>query len=105
MEQQQQAAPLATVEVETGPEPHAAVIWLHGLGADGHDFEPAVPALVPALGAATETRGYDTYGRVAAQNRTIPGDMPAMATTFSTVVREGPWICRAEMHASMRRFR
>jgi phospholipase/carboxylesterase len=38
----------ATVEVETGPNPAAAVIWLHGLGADGHDFEPAVPALTPA---------------------------------------------------------
>jgi phospholipase/carboxylesterase len=37
---------LATVEVETGPKPSAAVIWLHGLGADGHDFEPAVPELV-----------------------------------------------------------
>ena len=42
----------ATVEVETGPNPVAAVIWLHGLGADGHDFEPAVPALVPTRGAA-----------------------------------------------------
>ena len=28
------------------PEPAtASVIWLHGLGADGHDFEPIVPAL------------------------------------------------------------
>ena len=34
-----------TVEVETGAKPGAAVIWLHGLGADGHDFEPVVPAL------------------------------------------------------------
>lgn len=34
-----------TVEVETGPEPSASVIWLHGLGADGHDFEPIVPEL------------------------------------------------------------
>jgi len=43
---------LPAVEVETGPEPRAAVIWLHGLGADGHDFEPAVPALVaPGLPA------------------------------------------------------
>jgi phospholipase/carboxylesterase len=33
------------VEIETGPEPRAAVIWLHGLGADGHDFEPIVPEL------------------------------------------------------------
>jgi len=38
----------ATVEVETGPDPAASVIWLHGLGADGHDFEPAVPALTAA---------------------------------------------------------
>ena len=34
-----------TVEVETGPNPAGAVIWLHGLGADGHDFEPVVPEL------------------------------------------------------------
>ena len=34
------------VEVETGANPTAAVIWLHGLGADGHDFEPIVPQLV-----------------------------------------------------------
>ena len=42
-----------TIEVETGPDPSAAVIWLHGLGADGHDFEPLVPELswpgAPAL--------------------------------------------------------
>ena len=36
---------LETVEVETGPSPRASVIWLHGLGADGHDFEPLVPVL------------------------------------------------------------
>jgi phospholipase/carboxylesterase len=34
------------VEIETGANPTAAVIWLHGLGADGHDFEPIVPELV-----------------------------------------------------------
>jgi phospholipase/carboxylesterase len=34
------------VEVETGRRPTGAVIWLHGLGADGHDFEPLVPELV-----------------------------------------------------------
>lgn len=33
------------VELETGKDPAAAVIWLHGLGADGHDFEPIVPEL------------------------------------------------------------
>jgi phospholipase/carboxylesterase len=36
---------LATLELETGASPKAAVIWLHGLGADGHDFEPIVPEL------------------------------------------------------------
>ena len=36
---------LETIEIETGAKPGAAVIWLHGLGADGHDFEPIVPEL------------------------------------------------------------
>ena len=33
------------VEIETGSPPQGAVLWLHGLGADGHDFEPIVPEL------------------------------------------------------------
>ena len=33
------------VEVTTGESPIGSVIWLHGLGADGHDFEPIVPEL------------------------------------------------------------
>jgi phospholipase/carboxylesterase len=36
---------MEAVEIETGPNPVASVIWLHGLGADGHDFEPIVPEL------------------------------------------------------------
>ncbi len=36
---------LETVEVETAAAPSRAVIWMHGLGADGHDFEPLVPEL------------------------------------------------------------
>ena len=36
---------LDAIEIETGPAPRASVIWLHGLGADGHDFEPLVPQL------------------------------------------------------------
>lgn len=35
----------APVEVETGSQPTASIIWLHGLGADGHDFEPIIPEL------------------------------------------------------------
>ncbi|MEO8010575.1 MAG: carboxylesterase [Dokdonella sp.] len=37
---------LDSVETETGAKPRHAVIWLHGLGADGHDFGPIVPELV-----------------------------------------------------------
>ena len=36
---------ISFVELETAPNPGVAVIWLHGLGADGHDFEPIVPEL------------------------------------------------------------
>ena len=36
---------LECIEVETGPNPKSSVIWLHGLGADGHDFQPIVPEL------------------------------------------------------------
>ncbi|KKB63168.1 carboxylesterase [Robbsia andropogonis] len=33
------------IEIETGANPGASVIWLHGLGADGSDFVPIVPEL------------------------------------------------------------
>jgi phospholipase/carboxylesterase len=36
---------LDCVEHETGQQPTHSVIWLHGLGADGHDFAPIVPEL------------------------------------------------------------
>lgn len=36
---------LKAVELISGPAPSASVIWLHGLGADGHDFEPLVPQI------------------------------------------------------------
>jgi phospholipase/carboxylesterase len=36
---------LPRVELESAPHPSAAVIWLHGLGADGHDFAGLVPEL------------------------------------------------------------
>lgn len=34
------------IEVETGSKPTGSIIWMHGLGADAHDFEPIVPELV-----------------------------------------------------------
>jgi phospholipase/carboxylesterase len=36
---------LETIEIETGVNPTAAVIWMHGLGADGNDFVPVVGEL------------------------------------------------------------
>jgi len=36
---------LPCIELETSPNPTAAVIWLHGLGADGNDFVPIIPEL------------------------------------------------------------
>lgn len=38
------------IEVETSPNPTASVIWLHGLGASGHDFEPIVPEMYLSTG-------------------------------------------------------
>jgi phospholipase/carboxylesterase len=36
---------LETIEIETGKNPSASVIWMHGLGADGNDFVPIVNEL------------------------------------------------------------
>src|SRR5690625_719473 len=36
---------LPCVEIEPSGPANAAVIWLHGLGANGHDFAPLVPQL------------------------------------------------------------
>ena len=36
---------LEYIEVNTSDSPEYSVIWMHGLGADGHDFEPIVPYL------------------------------------------------------------
>ncbi len=37
--------PLQTIEIQTGDNPTATVVWLHGLGADGNDFVPIVDEL------------------------------------------------------------
>jgi phospholipase/carboxylesterase len=36
---------LEHIEIQTAPEPQAAIIWMHGLGADGNDFVPLVQEL------------------------------------------------------------
>jgi phospholipase/carboxylesterase len=36
---------LEAIQIETGKNPHASVVWMHGLGADGNDFVPIVHEL------------------------------------------------------------
>ena len=41
---------LEAIEIETGPNPRASVVWMHGLGADGNDFAAIIPELdLPAI--------------------------------------------------------
>ena len=50
---------LETVTVETGPNPVYTILWMHGLGADGHDFEPLVPEL---LDGSMPSLRFASYG-------------------------------------------
>lgn len=43
---------LEVIELDTGDQPSASVIWMHGLGADGNDFVPIVQELDLAGGPA-----------------------------------------------------
>jgi phospholipase/carboxylesterase len=47
---------MQAVEINTGANPQASVIWLHGLGADGHDFEPIVPSSSSTSRCASSSR-------------------------------------------------
>jgi phospholipase/carboxylesterase len=62
------------IVIETGPRPVAAVIWLHGLGADGHDFEPVVPEL-----------------RLATPVRFVFPNAPLRAVTINNGMRMRAW--------------
>jgi len=67
--------PLPCVETQTGANPQWAVIWLHGLGADGNDFSPIVPELVaPGWPAIRFVFPHAPVRRV-----TINGGMPMRA--------------------------
>jgi phospholipase/carboxylesterase len=95
------------VEVETGPQPQWTVIWLHGLGADGHDFEPIVPELVeddwPAIrfvfphapvravtinGGVRMRAWYDILGLEIAQRQDETGVRESIAFVRQLVARE-----------------
>ncbi|BFI94663.1 MAG: alpha/beta hydrolase [Rhodanobacter sp.] len=66
---------LPAVEHETAADPRYSVIWLHGLGADGHDFAPIVPELVAADWPALRF----VFPHAPVQPVTVNGGMPMRA--------------------------
>ncbi len=65
-----------TVELSTGSgNPAGAVIWLHGLGADGHDFEP----IVPELGLGPDLPLRFVFPHAPVRPVTLNGGMPMRA--------------------------
>lgn len=66
---------LEHLAVTTGPSPAASVIWLHGLGADGRDFEP----IVPQLGLPSSPAVRFLFPHAPVRPVTINGGMPMRA--------------------------
>lgn len=60
---------------ETGPNPRHAVVWLHGLGADGNDFAP----IVPHLQSATRRPVRFVFPHAPVRPVTVNGRMPMRA--------------------------
>ena len=76
-----------TVEVESAAEPDGSVIWLHGLGADGHDFE----AIVPELGLEGRLNLRFVFPHAPVRPVTINGGMSMRAWyDILTLDRGGP---------------
>jgi phospholipase/carboxylesterase len=99
---------LQTVELETAPNPKYAIIWLHGLGADGNDFKPIVPELVdrawPPLrfvfphapvrpvtinGGMRMRAWYDILGAQIAAQQDVAGIRDSIASLEELIAREG----------------
>jgi phospholipase/carboxylesterase len=97
---------LEAIEIETAPSPSRAVIWLHGLGADGHDFVDVVPALglrdtplrfvfphAPMM-AVTINHGmvmrawYDVRGDAGVRREDEPGVRASQARIEALIARE-----------------
>jgi phospholipase/carboxylesterase len=98
---------LQTLEVETGANPGASLIVLHGLGADGHDFEPLAQQMdLSALGpvrwifphapvrAVTINGGhrmrawYDLLGTELLRREDEPGLRASLQQVLALVARE-----------------
>lgn len=66
---------LECVTIETAPDPEHAVIWLHGLGADGNDFAP----IVPQLSCARSRPVRFVFPHAPVRPVTVNGGMPMRA--------------------------
>ncbi|MDE2317181.1 MAG: alpha/beta fold hydrolase [Xanthomonadaceae bacterium] len=90
---------LPAVEHETAADPRYSVIWLHGLGADGHDFAPIVPELVAADWPALRF----VFPHAPVRPVTVNGGMPMRAwydiVGFDLVARQDEAGIRASMAA------
>jgi phospholipase/carboxylesterase len=102
------ALTLQTIELETAPNPRHAIIWLHGLGADGNDFKPIVPELVdrawPPLrfvfphapvrpvtinGGMRMRAWYDILAPQIAAQQDVAGIRASIASLEELIAREG----------------
>ena len=73
------------VEIEPRQPATASIVWLHGLGADGHDFEP----IVPELGLSTVRF---VFPHAPVRRVTLNGGMPMRAWFDITRLDfEGGW--------------
>ncbi|HEX7130488.1 MAG TPA: carboxylesterase [Rhodanobacteraceae bacterium] len=98
---------LEVLERETAPHPTHSVIWLHGLGADGNDFVPIVPALLRSgwpplrfvfphapvrpitINAGMRMRGwYDIAGFDLGQKQDEPGIRQSIGHVETLIARE-----------------
>lgn len=76
-----------TVEVSTGARAQGSIIWLHGLGADGHDFE----SIVPELGFSGQLSLRFVFPHAPVRPVTINGGMSMRAWyDILTLERGGP---------------
>src|SRR6185312_10345540 len=88
---------LPAIEHETAASPRYSVIWLHGLGADGHDFAPIVPELVAAdwpvrpvtvNGGMPMRAWYDIVGFDLLAQQDEAGIRASIAATEALIARE-----------------
>ncbi len=97
---------LDALEIESAPSPTAAVIWLHGLGADGYDFVDIVPMLglkaiptrfvfphapmrpVTINGGAVMRAWYDVRGDAGVRREDEAGVRESQARVEALIARE-----------------